>query len=153
MLGAYTGPEFTTMKFALELESSDLTFETFQRCGGYETRGAGHCRWARSWLVPGTNGVGPRALGNRSIVVDPRRAEMKDILNDRIKKREPFRPLRRRYSKIALQLFRAEPSGADDVDGLQVRMERRAEIPAVTHFDGSGRYRPFHAKSIRVTTS
>ena len=35
---------------------------------------------------------GPRALGNRSIVVDPRRAEMKDILNSRIKRREPFRP-------------------------------------------------------------
>lgn len=83
---------------------------------------------------------GPRALGNRSILGDPRRANMKDILNEKIKRRESFRP-------FAPSILREEVAGwfetDDDVPFMmqvfQVREEQRASIPAVTHVDGSGR--------------
>jgi len=83
---------------------------------------------------------GPRALGNRSIVVDPRRPEMKDILNARIKKREPFRPfapsiLEERISEYFEQTHPAPTM----LMVYQIKLERRAAIPAVTHVDGSGR--------------
>ncbi|MDH7515714.1 MAG: carbamoyltransferase C-terminal domain-containing protein [Bacteroidota bacterium] len=83
---------------------------------------------------------GPRALGNRSIVVDPRRAEMKDILNARIKRRESFRP----FAPSILEEYTGEYFEKDYPDPFMikvypVREEKRALIPAVTHVDGSGR--------------
>ena len=55
--------------------------------------GRGNRQWLGGRLVSGPHGVGPRALGNRSIVCDPRRADMKDVLNREIKRRESL-PLR-----------------------------------------------------------
>jgi len=83
---------------------------------------------------------GPRALGNRSIVVDPRRAEMKDILNDRIKKREPFRPFAPSILEehVGDYFEQTHPAPAM-LMVYQIKPERRAQIPAVTHVDGSGR--------------
>jgi len=83
---------------------------------------------------------GPRALGNRSIVCDPRRADMKDLLNRKIKRRESFRP----FAPSILREATAEWFETDDdvpfmMQVYQVREERRALIPAVTHVDGSGR--------------
>jgi carbamoyltransferase len=83
---------------------------------------------------------GPRALGNRSIVCDPRRADMKDILNAKIKRRESFRPF------APSVLAESVPEWFDEDDAVpfmmqvfQIRETRRATIPAVTHVDGSGR--------------
>jgi len=83
---------------------------------------------------------GPRALGHRSILCDPRRADMKDLLNHRIKHREAFRPFAPAVlNEAAADWFvRAAPSPAMLLVGL-VRPERRAQIPAVTHHDGTGR--------------
>lgn len=83
---------------------------------------------------------GPRALGNRSIVVDPRRAEMKDVLNSRIKRREPFRP----YAPSILEertgdYFENSYPDPFMIKVYPVRPARRTEIPAVTHVDGTGR--------------
>jgi carbamoyltransferase len=83
---------------------------------------------------------GPRALGNRSILCDPRRADMKDVLNAKIKRRESFRP-------FAPSILREEMGvwfmRDDDVPFMtkvySIRPEKRSEIPAVTHVDGSGR--------------
>ena len=83
---------------------------------------------------------GPRALGNRSILGDPRRADMKDILNLKIKRRESFRP-------FAPSILREAVPDWFELDGdvpfmmqvYPIRAEKRAEIPAVTHVDGSGR--------------
>lgn len=83
---------------------------------------------------------GPRALGNRSILCDPRRADMKDILNAKIKRRESFRP-------FAPSVLREAVPAWFDVDDevpfmmqvYPIREDRRARIPAVTHVDGSGR--------------
>src|ERR671913_24320 len=83
---------------------------------------------------------GPRALGNRSIVVDPRRPEMKDILNERIKKREPFRPFAPSIlEEHTDEYFEQNHPAPTMLMVYQIRPERRSEIPAVTHVDGSGR--------------
>ncbi|RJY09911.1 carbamoyltransferase C-terminal domain-containing protein [Aurantiacibacter aquimixticola] len=83
---------------------------------------------------------GPRALGNRSILGDPRWADMKDILNRKIKRRESFRPFAPSILKRATGEWFEE---VDDVPFMmqvfQIREEKREEIPAVTHVDGSGR--------------
>jgi carbamoyltransferase len=83
---------------------------------------------------------GPRALGNRSILCDPRRADMKAILNAKIKRRESFRP----FAPSVLEDAVAEWFEEDDdvpfmMQVFQIREEKRPLIPAVTHVDGSGR--------------
>jgi carbamoyltransferase len=83
---------------------------------------------------------GPRALGNRSIVCDPRRADMKDILNLKIKRRESFRP-------FAPSVLREAVADWFELDGdvpfmmqvYPIRSGKRELIPAVTHVDGTGR--------------
>ncbi len=83
---------------------------------------------------------GPRALGNRSIVCDPRRTDMKEILNSKIKRRESFRP----FAPSVLRADVAEWFEQDDdvpfmMQVYQIRESKRPSIPAVTHVDGSGR--------------
>ncbi len=91
---------------------------------------------------------GPRALGNRSILGDPRRADMKDILNLKIKRRESFRP----FAPSVLE----ERTGAwftiDYPDPFMVKVypirpEQRPRVPAVTHVDGTGRLQTVSARA------
>lgn len=83
---------------------------------------------------------GPRALGNRSIIVDPRRKDAKDLLNAKIKRRESFRPFAPSILKEATPEYFVQ---VDDVPFMEkvfkIRPEKHAEIPAVTHVDGTGR--------------
>jgi carbamoyltransferase len=86
---------------------------------------------------------GPRALGNRSILADPRRADMKELLNLKIKRRESFRP----FAPPALDKYVPEWFEEDDdvpfmMQAFQIRAEKRPLIPAVTHVDGSARLHP-----------
>jgi len=83
---------------------------------------------------------GPRALGNRSILGDPRRADMKDILNLKIKRRESFRP----FAPSVLQehvkdWFESDAPVPFMMKVFQIQQHQRAKIPAITHVDGSGR--------------
>jgi carbamoyltransferase len=83
---------------------------------------------------------GPRALGNRSIVCDPRRADMKDLLNAKIKRRESFRPFAPSILREAVaEWFQNDDDVPFMTQVLPIRQEKRALIPAVTHVDGSGR--------------
>jgi carbamoyltransferase len=83
---------------------------------------------------------GPRALGNRSILADPRRADMRDILNARIKRRERFRPFAPSILEEALdEYFVGAAPDPFMVHVYPVRPDKRAVIPAVTHVDGTGR--------------
>ncbi|MBF0152141.1 MAG: carbamoyltransferase [Magnetococcales bacterium] len=112
------------------LEESELVTRTAQAIADGKVVGwfQGRMEW------------GPRALGNRSILCDPRRADMKEILNRKIKRRESFRP-------FAPAILRDEVPAwfetDDDVPFMmkvfQIRAEKRQQIPAVTHVDGSGR--------------
>jgi carbamoyltransferase len=91
---------------------------------------------------------GPRALGNRSILGDPRRADMKDILNLKIKRRESFRP-------FAPSILREAVPDWFELDGdvpfmmqvYPIREDKRSLIPAVTHADGSGRLQTVSEKT------
>lgn len=83
---------------------------------------------------------GPRALGNRSIVADPRRGEMKEILNQRIKHREIFRPFAPSILAEATgEWFEKSHPSPFMTLAYSVRPEKREKIPAPTHVDGTGR--------------
>ena len=91
---------------------------------------------------------GPRALGNRSIVCDPRRADMKEILNRKIKRRESFRPFAPSILREHVaEWFEEEADVPFMMQVFQVREEKRTLIPAVTHVDGSGRLQTVHRET------
>lgn len=83
---------------------------------------------------------GPRALGHRSIIADPRRLDAKEILNAKIKRRESFRPFAPSILKKHVSAYFEQ---VDDVPFMEkvflIKEEQRASIPAVTHVDGTGR--------------
>jgi carbamoyltransferase len=83
---------------------------------------------------------GPRALGNRSILADPRRKDMKDILNSRIKYREPFRPFCPSVlADRTADFFEISSPSPFMVMAYKIKADRRHQLPAVTHGDGTGR--------------
>jgi carbamoyltransferase len=91
---------------------------------------------------------GARALGNRSILADPRRSDMRDIINQKIKFRERFRPFAPSVLAEAIDEYFVD--AVHDPFMIQVypvRPEKRAMIPAVTHVDGSGRLQSVSAES------
>jgi carbamoyltransferase len=88
----------------------------------------------------GRSEMGPRALGNRSILMSPLVAENKDLLNSRVKHREAFRP----FAPAILEEFTAEYFHIDRPSPYMLLVpavveDQRAVIPAVTHVDGTGR--------------
>ena len=91
------------------------------------------------WFQEGSE-LGPRALGHRSIICDPRRAEMKDILNERVKHREGFRPF---APSILLEkskeYFNLETPSPFMLLAVNVNEDKCKIIPAVTHVDNTAR--------------
>jgi len=140
LLSAYTGPEFSNDEIRAALINAKLNFTTYTEDEVTKHAAQDIASGMVVGWFQGKMEFGPRALGNRSIVVDPRRAEMKDILNDRIKKREPFRPFAPSILEERVgDYFEQTHPAPTMLMVYQVRAERRAEIPAVTHVDGSGR--------------
>jgi carbamoyltransferase len=93
---------------------------------------------------------GPRALGSRSILADPRRADMKDIVNVKIKFREPFRPFAPSVLAERTEEYFDLPNAAQHYPArfmlyvVDVKPEKRDIIPAITHIDGTGRLQTVH---------
>ncbi len=88
---------------------------------------------------------GPRALGNRSILADPRRADTRERINEKIKRREGFRPFAPAILAEAAADFFEHPDEVPYMEKVYVvRPEKRALIPAVTHVDGTGRLQTVH---------
>jgi carbamoyltransferase len=84
--------------------------------------------------------MGPRALGNRSIIADPRTAEMKDLVNARVKFREAFRP----FAPSVLEdktgeWFTCDYPSPYMILVYDVKPEKRSQVAAITHVDGTGR--------------
>jgi carbamoyltransferase len=137
---AYTGPEFANEQMEDLVRRSGFDW---RKLSDAELAPAGAQTIADGKIVGWFQGrmeFGPRALGNRSIIVDPRRADMKDILNARIKKREPFRPFAPSIleERVGDYFEQTHPSPAM-LMVYQVKQDKRSVIPAVTHVDGSGR--------------
>ena len=101
----------------------------------------------------GRSEFGPRALGNRSILADPRKAEMQEIVNTKIKFREPFRPFAPSVlAENAEQYFDLPDAGRHYparfmLYVVNVKETMRDKIPATTHVDGTGRIQTVHQKT------
>ena len=136
----YSGPEFSIEAIRRELDASNLEY---QNLSDDETAARAASDIADGLVVGWFQGrmeFGPRALGNRSILADPRRSDMKEILNNRIKKREPFRPFAPSIlAEYVGDYFEQTHPAPAMLMVYAIKPERRAEIPAVTHIDGSGR--------------
>jgi carbamoyltransferase len=148
MRHGYWGPQFDdgTIGAAIDARSGEVQS---RRCTRSRIANEQQlCEWTAS-RIAGGNVVGwfqgrmewgARALGNRSILADPRRRDMRDIINVRIKFREKFRPFAPSVAVEALDEFFVD--AVHDPFMIQVytvRPDKRDVIPAVTHVDGSGR--------------
>jgi carbamoyltransferase len=137
---AYTGPRYSDDEYAAALEDAGLQPEPLgddelfrtvaERIAGGDVVG-----WFQDRME-----FGPRALGNRSIVTDPRRHDMKDILNARIKHREPFRPFAPSILGDRVgEWYEQDYTSPFMVLVYKTRADRRDKIPAVNHADDTGR--------------
>ena len=91
---------------------------------------------------------GPRALGNRSILADPRNAGIKDVLNAKIKRRESYRPLALSILREAVaEWFETDDDVPFMTEVFQIRAKYRDMIPAVIHVDGTARLQTVHKKT------
>jgi carbamoyltransferase len=145
---AYWGPQFTEddLERLLDAHKAELNFHACKIT--YVADEGSLCEKTASAIADGKvigwfqgrMEWGPRALGNRSILGDPRRSDMKDILNLKIKKRESFRPFAPSILREAVSSWFEQD---DDVPFMMqvypIRKEKQGLIPAVNHVDGSGR--------------
>ena len=140
MNSVYLGPDFSNQEVQSFLDESHIKYEKLdwpqlnkivaKKLSDTEIVG---------WFQ-GRMEIGPRALGNRSILANPSLPEMKDILNRKIKFRESFRP----FAPVVLYEFMNEYFETDRESPfmlftVKVKEDCRAKIPAVTHLDGSAR--------------
>ncbi len=136
----YFGPSFNSQQCAAALEAAGLRFETLPdekllpRVASIIAEG-GIVGWFQ-----GRAEFGPRALGNRSFLADPRRPDMRELLNERVKLREWFRPLAPSLlEESSHELFDRPHLDPYMVTVMDVAEEYRSRIPAVVHVDGSAR--------------
>ena len=137
---AYTGSHFTNEEIIQLLKEKNIEYKYMgdEKLSDYVSDriiNAGVVGW-----FSGRSEFGPRALGGRSILADPRRTDAKDLLNAKIKRRESFRPFAPSILKEKVSDFFEL---ADPVPFMEkvfpIKEEKRSLIPAVTHVDGSGR--------------
>ena len=168
MRGAFLGPEFTQQEIEARLNGCGARFETLQNAAllatGAEDLAQGR---ALGWFQ-GRMEFGPRALGNRSILGDPRSPDMQKILNLKVKYRESFRPfapsvLRERvgdwfeldcdspYMLLVADVVRSRRREMTEEEkhlfGIEKLNVLRSDIPAVTHLDYSARIQTVHQET------
>jgi carbamoyltransferase len=137
---AYWGPEFDDARMRAALDQAGLAYESLDDGALIERTTDALARGEVVGWYQGRMEFGPRALGNRSILTDPRRPEMKDVLNARIKHREPFRPFAPSVLEEATgEFFTQDHPSPFMLMTYPVRPEKIEEIPAPTHVDGTGR--------------
>src|SRR5712664_112483 len=140
MAGSYLGPEFDDGETQTRLKAAGARYAILPRDQLLAPTAHALADGKAVGWFQGRMEFGPRALGNRSILADPRRAEIKDTLNERIKKREPFRPFAPSILEEYVGDYFEETHPAPTMLMVyDVKPSRRKDIPAVTHVDGSGR--------------
>jgi carbamoyltransferase len=140
MRHVYYGPEYTDSEILLNLEAAGCTYYTFGEEDLISRTVEAIVQGKIVGWFQGRMEFGPRALGNRSILADPRRRDMKEILNSRIKYREPFRPFCPSIlAERVGEYFETDYPSPFMVIAYKIRPSQREQIPAVTHGDGTGR--------------
>lgn len=140
ILSAYTGSSFVNTEIEQLLKDKNISFRRLNDAELYDVVSE---RLINAGVVGWFNGkaeFGPRALGGRSILADPRRNDAKDLLNAKIKRRESFRP-------FAPSILKEHVSDFFEVSDIvpfmekvfPIKKEKQSSIPAVTHVDGTGR--------------
>jgi carbamoyltransferase len=137
---AYLGPSFNSAQCKKALEERNLSFVEIPQEMLIKQIARALADGKLVCWFQGRMEWGPRALGNRSFLADPRRKEMKDIINLKIKKREPFRPfapsiLEEKHSEY----FVNSVSSPFMLFAFDVKSNKKNIIPAVTHVDGTAR--------------
>ena len=137
---AYTGSKFSNEEIEVFLKERGIKYERLEDAELYD-------RITDKLIEPGVVGwfsgraeFGPRALGGRSIIADPRNNKAKELLNAKIKRRESFRP----FAPSILREYVSDYfTKVEEVPFMEkvfpIKPEKQAEIPAVTHVDGTGR--------------
>lgn len=138
MTHTYYGPRFSDHEIEAELKNYKLAYERYDDiaavAGELISKG-----YIIGWFQ-GRMEMGPRALGNRSILADPRDPRMKDIINHRVKHREPFRPFAPSIlAERASEYLEGSHPSPFMILTFRVKSEKVEEIPAVVHVDGTTR--------------
>ena len=137
---SYWGPEYPADVIAKALDAVGLRYDHLQDVDLIQNTAKAIADGKIVGWFQGRVEWGPRALGNRSILVDPRRSEMKSILNERVKRREPFRPFAPSILLEAVgDYFERTYPDPFMIKVYPIKPEKRSLIPAVTHVDGTGR--------------
>jgi carbamoyltransferase len=153
---AYWGPQFSDEQIADLLTERQTSIEEGGCAVKFNLSQSDLCRQTATAIADGKvigwfqgrMEWGPRALGNRSILCDPRRADMKAILNTKIKRRESFRPFAPSIlEEVVGDWFEEDDAVPFMMQVFQIREQKRQLIPAVTHVDGSGRLQSVSRKA------
>lgn len=137
---AYTGPRYSNSAIKQCLESHRISYREVPHEQLPDRVAKNISEGKIVGLFHGRMEFGPRALGNRSIVVDPRRPDMQDILNRRIKHRELFRPFSPSILEERLgEYYENSHPSPFMLFTYRVKPEKLSVIPAPTHVDGTGR--------------
>ena len=137
---AYTGSKFSNDEIENYLKTRNVIYTKYADADLYEKVATRIVNGGVIGWFQGRAEFGPRALGARSILADPRRQDAKDLLNAKIKKRESFRP----FAPSVLREYVSEYFElSDDVPFMgkvfPIKKSKQSVIPAVTHVDGTGR--------------
>jgi carbamoyltransferase len=134
----YVGPSFSDDEIKSFLEENNIDYEYLEREQLLQTTAKLISEQNIVGWYQGKMEWGPRALGNRSILADPRDGKMKNVLNEKIKHREAFRP----FAPSIIEEYVSEYFDIDITSPymlLVVPVKKPEKIPAVTHVDGTGR--------------
>ena len=140
MHGSYLGPSFAQDEIERRLHGVGATFTVLEDCALLRACADALAEGKALGWFQGRMEFGPRALGNRSFLADPRRSDMRELLNKKVKLREWFRPLAPSMLHDASEgLFGHPHYDPFMITVLSVLEEKRSEIPAVVHVDGTAR--------------
>jgi carbamoyltransferase len=146
MQHAAWGQSYSDAQIADALRAENIPFETYENSSALYDRVSDHL--LKGHVIGWHQGRfewGPRALGHRSILADPRNAKMKDIVNIKIKFREPYRPFAPSVLAEETNTYFELPDWKEQMTArfmllvTPVRPEQRSKLPAITHADGTGR--------------
>ena len=140
MRHVYYGPEYSDSEILHDLEAAGCKYHKLAEEDLIDCTVEAIAQGKIVGWFQGRMEFGPRALGNRSILADPRRKDMKAILNSRIKYREPFRPFCPSIlAERVGEYFETDYPSPFMVMAYKIKPAQRELIPAVTHGDGTGR--------------